>query len=172
MNDHKRDSLDKKDHPAAKGVGAVVGGVGGGVAGGAAAGAAAGGMTGPVGAVVGAAVGAVVGAVAGKGIAKAADPAVEDAYWRENYSTRPYVDQSAKYDDYSPAYRYGVESYSKYPNRSFDDVEPELSRDWGTARGKSSLEWERAKHASRDAWHRVSNTVERAVPGDSDRDGR
>jgi hypothetical protein len=76
------------------------------------------------------------------------------------------------YDDYAPAYRYGAESYSKYPDRSFDDVEPELSRDWSSARGRSSLEWEHAKHASRDAWHRVSNAVERAVPGDSDGDGR
>ncbi|HWI82403.1 hypothetical protein [Ramlibacter sp.] len=172
MSDRRDNSADKKDHPAAKGVGAVVGGVAGGVTGGAAAGAAVGGMTGPVGAVVGAAVGAVAGAMAGKGIAKAVDPAVEDAYWRDNYASRPYVTSGANYDDYGPAYRYGVDSYSKYPNRSFDEVEPELSRDWGTARGTSSLEWERAKQASRDAWHRVSNTVERAVPGDSDRDGR
>jgi hypothetical protein len=167
MNDSKRNPSDKTDHPAAKGVGAVVGGVTGGVAGGAAAGAAVGGMTGPVGAVVGAAVGAVVGAVAGKGIAKAADPVAEEAYWRDNYATRPYA-SGGSFDDYGPAYRYGVDSYSKYPNRSFDDVEPELSRDWGTSRGKSSLEWERAKHASRDAWHRV----ERAIPGDADGDGR
>lgn len=173
MNDHKRDLTgDNKDHPAAKGVGAVVGGVAGGVAGGAAAGAAVGGMTGPVGALVGAAVGAVVGAVGGKGLAKAADPALEESFWRDNYSSRPYVTSGDKYDDYGPAYRYGVESYSRYPDRSFDEVETELSRDWGTARGTSSLEWERAKHATRDAWHRVSDTIERAVPGDSDRDGR
>lgn len=168
MSDQKRDLPAKKDHPAAKGVGAVVGGVAGGVAGGAAAGAAVGGMTGPVGAAVGAAVGAVAGALAGKGMAKAADPAVEDAYWRDNYSSRPYVQGGAQYDEYSPAYRYGVESYSKYPGRSFDEVEPELSRNWGTARGRSSLEWENAKHATRDAWHRV----ERALPGDADGDGR
>lgn len=167
MNDQKRNPADKTDHPAAKGVGAVVGGVTGGVAGGAAAGAAVGGMTGPVGAVVGAAVGAVVGAVAGKGIAKAADPVAEEAYWRDNYSTRPYA-SGGSFDDYGPAYRYGVDSYSKYQGRPYDEVEPELSRDWGTARGNSSLEWERAKHATRDAWHRV----ERAVPGDADGDGR
>lgn len=83
MSDRRKDLPEnKKDHSAAEGAGAVVGGV----TGGAAAGAAVGGMTGPVGAAVGAAVGAVVGAVAGKGIAKAADPAVEDAYWRDNYS--------------------------------------------------------------------------------------
>jgi hypothetical protein len=173
MNDHKRDlPADRKDHPAAKGVGAVVGGVAGGVAGGAAAGAAVGGMTGPVGAAVGAAVGAVVGAVAGKGVAKAADPAIEESYWRDNYASRPYVTAGANYDDYGPAYRYGVDSYSKYPDRSFDEMETDLSRDWSKARGQSSLEWEKAKHASRDAWHRVSNAVERAVPGDSDRDGK
>jgi len=51
-------------------------------------------------------------------------------------------------------------------------VEPELSGRWDTARGQSSLEWDRAKHATRDAWNRVSDAVERAVPGDSDRDGK
>ena len=161
---------DTKEKTTATGVGAVVGGAAGGVAGGAAAGAAVGGMTGPVGAAVGAAVGAVAGAVAGR-MAKA-DPEAEDAYWRDNYTGRPYVEQGSSYDDYSPAYRYGVDAHSRYPNRSFDEIEPDLSRDWGTSRGRSSLEWERAKHATRDAWQRVSDKVERAVPGDSDRDGR
>jgi hypothetical protein len=166
----KRD-LDKDGRPEAKGAGkgAVAGGVVGGVAGGAAAGALAGGLTGPAGAAIGAAVGAVAGAVAGK---RKADPAVEDAYWRDNYSSRPYIQGGASYDDYSPAYRYGAESYEKYPDRNWDEVEPELGRNWGTARGGSSLEWHHAKHASRDAWDRVSDTIERAIPGDSDRDGR
>lgn len=167
MNEQKPIASDKDKHPAAKG--AVAGGVVGGVAGGAAAGAAVGGMTGPVGAVVGAAVGAAVGAIAGR--AKA-DPVVEEAYWRDNYATRPYVTSGATYDEYGPAYRYGVDAYSRYPDRSFDEVEPELGRDWQSARGTSSLEWERAKHATRDAWHRAGNAVERAIPGDSDRDGR
>ena len=51
-------------------------------------------------------------------------------------------------------------------------AEADLGRDWHTTRGSSSLEWEHAKHATRDAWHRVSNGVERAIPGDSDGDGR
>jgi hypothetical protein len=158
-----KDRIEKESHPAGKG--AVAGGVAGGVVGGAAAGAAAGGMTGPV----GAAVGAAVGAIAGK--AYQADPAIEDTYWRDNYASRPYVQGGTSYDDYAPAYRYGVDSYTRYPGRNFDELEPELGRDWSTARGKSSLEWEHAKHATRDAWHRVSNAVERAVPGDSDKDG-
>ena len=149
--------------------GAVAGGVVGGVAGGVAAGAAIGGMTGPVGAAVGAAVGAVVGAVTGRSVK--ADPVVEDTYWRDNYKDRPYV-AGGSYDDFGPAYAHGVNSYSKYPNRSFDDVESQLGSDWSNTRGSSTLGWDRAKHASRDAWQRVSDSVERAVPGDSDRDGR
>ena len=151
-------------HPVGTGVGALMGG--------AAAGAAAGTVVGPVGTLIGAAVGAVVGGLAGKGVAEAIDPSREDAHWRENFTYRPYVEADSSYDDFGPAYGYGVNAYGKYPGRSFDEVEPDLSRDWGTTRGTSSLSWDRAKSASRDAWNRVSDTVERAVPGDSDRDGR
>lgn len=160
--------MDDKEKTAT-GAGAVLGGVAGGVAGGAAAGAAIGGMTGPVGAAVGALAGAAVGALAGKGVANA-DPVEEDTYWRDNYASRPYV-SGASYDEFGPAYRYGVDSYSKYQGRSFDEVDADLSRDWGSIRGKSSLDWERARPAARDAWERLSDRVERAVPGDSDRDG-
>lgn len=169
-NSNDNRAVDNTGEGTATGVGAVLGGAAGGVAGGAAAGAAIGGMTGPVGALVGAAVGVVAGALAGKTVA--ADPAAEDAYWRDNYSSRPYVGGGSTYDDYGPAYGYGVNAYSRNPDRKFEEVEPELSRDWGKARGSSSLEWEHAKHASRDAWNRLSDKVERAVPGDSDRDGR
>lgn len=157
--------------PVATGVGAVVGGAAGGIAGGMAAGAAIGGMTGPVGAAVGAVAGAVVGALAGKGIAQAADPVAEDNYWRDNYASRPYA-RDAAYDEYRPAFGFGVDAYSRYPGRSFDDLEPELGRDWNSKRGSSSLEWDRARHATRDAWQRVSDSAERAMPGDSDRDGK
>jgi hypothetical protein len=163
---------DKESRPVAKGVGAALGGVTGGVAGGAIAGASVGGVTGPVGAAIGAVVGAVAGVVAGKAVAQAVDPTAEEAYWRDNYANRPYVTADAQYDDYGPAYRYGVDAFGRYPERQFDEVEPELSRDWGQSRGRSSLEWDNARHATRDAWDRLSNTVERAIPGDSDRDGR
>ena len=164
-------TIEDPSRPVATGVGAVVGGAAGGIAGGAAAGAAVGGMTGPVGAAIGAVVGAVAGAVAGKGIADVVDPVAEDAYWRDHYTTRPYANGLA-YDEYRPAYGYGVDAYTRYPGRTFDEVEAELARDWNSRRGTSSLEWERAKYATRDAWQRVSDAVERAVPGDSDRDGK
>lgn len=165
--DHAKDP----DHPVATGAGAVVGGVAGGVAGGAAAGAALGGMTGPVGAAVGAVAGAVAGALAGRGIADAVDPVAEDAYWRDNYASRPYV-RGATYDEYRPAFGYGVDAFARYPGRSFHEVEPDLKRDWGNKRGNSSLDWDRAQPATRDAWQRVSDAAERAMPGDSDHDGK
>jgi len=151
-------------HPVGTGLGAAAGGM--------AAGAAAGTVAGPVGTVVGAAVGAVVGGLAGKGIAEKIDPTIEEAYWRENYVSRPYISKSYTYDDYGPAYMYGVDNYSRYQGRKFDDVEGELSRDWQRAKGKSRLAWDDAKHAVKDSWHRLSDTVERATPGDSDRDGK
>lgn len=135
-------------HPVGTGVGAALGG--------AAAGAAAGTVVGPVGTIVGAAVGAVVGGLAGKGVAEAIDPTREIGYWRENYSTRPYATKGVAFDEYEAAYGYGVASYSKYPGRSFDDMDSDLSRDWNASRGKSTLGWDRARFAARDAWDRVS----------------
>ena len=151
-------------HPVGTGIGAAAGGM--------AAGAAAGSVAGPVGTVAGAAIGAVVGGLAGKGIAEKIDPTIETAYWRENYVKRPYVTSGATFDDYGPAYQYGVDNYARYHGRTFDEIEPELARDWQRAKGKSRLAWEDAKHATRDSWQRLSDTVERAVPGDSDRDGK
>ena len=151
------------------GAGAVTGAAVGGVAAGATTGMLAGGVTGPVGAAIGAAVGAVAGAVMGK---KAADPVAEDKYWRENHASRPYAQKDVDYEHYSPAYRTGVESYSRNPGRSFDEVEPEMRQNWGSTRGQSSLEWDHARPAARSAWDRVSDTAERAIPGDRDRDGK
>lgn len=136
-------------HPIGTGVGAALGG--------AAAGAAAGTVVGPVGTVVGAAVGAIVGGLAGKGVAEAIDPTTEAAYWLENFRTRPYATDAASFDDYGPAYGYGVTAYGKHSGQSFDEVEADLSRDWESARGQSNLTWNNARNATRDAWDRVNN---------------
>jgi hypothetical protein len=56
----------------------------------------------------------------------------------------------------------------RYPEKTFAEAESDLQRDYEKARSKSSLAWENAKEATRDAWHRV----ERAIPGDADGDGR
>ena len=70
------------------------------------------------------------------------------------------------------AYRHGVESYGRSEGRTFEQSESDLQRSWEKAKGDSSLSWDEARDASRDSWQRVSNSIERAVPGDSDRDVR
>jgi hypothetical protein len=147
-------------HPIGTGIGAA--------AGGAATGAAVGSVAGPVGTAVGIVAGAVVGGLAGKSAAEAIDPTREDAYWRDNYKGRQYIEANRPYEDYAPAYRTGYEGYTRYKGRTFEQSESDLQRDYERSRGASNLTWDRAKHATRDAWHKV----ERALPGDADRDGR
>jgi len=132
-------------HPVGVGVGAAAGGM--------AAGAAIGTVAGPVGTAVGAAVGAIVGGLAGKGVAEAIDPTAELDYWRENYATRDYVDPARAFDDYAPAYEYGVSRYRA--NESFDALEPDLAGEWDSVRGNSDLEWNDARPAVQDAWTRL-----------------
>jgi len=108
--------------------------------------------------------------VAGNTIAESIDPAAEEAYWRENYSSRPNVNREVSFNEYRPAYSYGVDAHRRYEGQSFEQAEPELMRDWDRVKGMSSLTWENAKHAVRDSWQRVSDFVERATPGDSDHD--
>ena len=140
-------------HPVGTGVGAAAGG---------AAGALVGSLGGPVGTIVGATVGAVLGGLGGKDFAEVIDATVEDDYWRKNYLSRAYVRQGDVFDDYGPAYRFGVDSYGRYKGRTFDQSEAELMGEWEHNRGSSSLAWDRARHASRDSWQRVSDSAERS----------
>ena len=145
-------------HPVGAGVGAAVGG--------AAAGAAAGAVAGPVGAAVGIVAGGVAGGLAGKEVAERIDPTVEEHYWRNVYPTRDYYDEHVDYGQIGPAYKYGWESRTKYHDRSWDEVERDLERDWNVQRGKSSLDWPRARPATRDAWERVDMFVVEEVDDD------
>lgn len=144
-------------HPVGTGLGAAITGAAAGVAGGA--------LAGPVGVVAGAVVGAIAGGYAGKAVEETFDPTAEDAYWRANYRQRPYVDKGGDYEVYRPAYEYGWQARRQHADRQFDDVEPELKAKWMKTSSKSQLEWDKAKHAARDAWDRVG----RALPGEGDR---
>ena len=153
VNDGKVTS-DNSSHPVGTTLG-TVGGAAVGIAGTIATAAAAGAVVGPAGAALGAAVGAVAGAFSGHQIAAQVNPKEEDLFWREAYSTRPYVTAGAKYETYQPAYTYGIESYSSNPQTSFDKIEPSLAQDWNNRRGTSTLEWNDAKPAARDAYDRL-----------------
>ena len=147
-------------HPVGTGIGAAGAGAVGAAIGGA--------IGGPIGAAVGIAVGSVVGGLTGKSVAESIDPTVEDDYWRDRYVSEPYVEPGLGYDDYAPAYRTGYEGYGLYSGKTYDEIEPHLQRDYETKRGKSNLNWEKAKHATRAAWDKV----ERTIPGDIDKDGK
>jgi len=143
-------------HPIAAGIGAVA--LGG------AAGAAVGTAAGPVGTVVGAAIGAIGGALGGDAVASSVEQVHEETYWRDHYASRPYVEHGTSYDEYQPAYSFGADAFRRHPGRRFEDAESEFSRDWDSWRGSSSLRWEQARHAARDAWLRLDAN---ARPGDA-----
>ena len=154
MADMKND-----EHGLGKGTGAAAGAVTGGAIGSAA---------GPVGTAVGAVVGGVAGYAAGGAIAESVNPNEYDDHFRTSYSSAPYYSDRYTWNDYQPAYQYGYNTYGQYRGQRFEDIEPQLQRDWDSTRGQSSMAWNEAKGAVRDGW----DYIERAMPGDADRDGR
>ena len=149
----------KKDHSIGAGTGAAAGAV---------TGATVGSVGGPVGMAAGAVIGGIVGAAAGDSIAEAVNPTTYSDHWKSNYTTTPYYASGREWSDYEPAYNLGYNGYGQYRGKRFEDVETDLERGWDRSKDRAGLGWEKAKHATRDAWHRV----ERAMPGDADRDGR
>jgi len=141
-------------HPVGTGIGAALGGAGAGIATAVAGGAIIGSAIGPVGTAIGAAVGAVIGGLAGKAVAESIDPTAEEAYWRDNFGTRDYA-SAGSYESFRPAYGLAVERFELHPNKTFDDVESALARDWPDRRSDSTLDWNVARPAARDAWDRL-----------------
>jgi len=138
-------------HPVGTGIGS---------AGGAAAGVVAGAIFGPIGMMVGGTIGAIAGAAVGHEAGELVDPTGEIQYWRNNYSTREYVDSQYSFDtDYQPAYLYGVSSRNLGSSRRWDDaLATELERDWDAKKTTSTLPWHQALPAVRDAWDRSDRT--------------
>ncbi|MGH9887290.1 MAG: hypothetical protein ACREBE_17310 [bacterium] len=81
----------------------------------------------------------------------------EEAYWRDNWSARTYANADRGFDYYRPAYRYGFESASRTPHRSWDEAESELRIGWDRYEHRGETAWEHVKEAVRDAWHRVTS---------------
>ncbi len=136
-------------HPVGTGLGAA--------AAGAAVGAAAGMVGGPIGTAAGVIVGAIAGGLGGKAIAESIDPTVEDAYWAENHRHRPYYDSQLDYSHYQPAYRQGWEAASLTSDKTWDEIESEMKDRWTSRQSYSTLDWENARQASRDAWQRIKD---------------
>jgi len=165
QDDANRDPLSGRAgaHPVGTGIGAAAGGAAAGIATGAAIGTVAGPVGTAIGAAAGAAVGAIAGGLAGKGVAEAINPTEEHGYWRGNYTSRPYVEKDANYEQYGPAYQYGWEAQSRAQGQDFASVESDLARDWERSRGASTLSWDSAKEAVKDSWSRVADRTNKGT---------
>src|SRR5271170_2380426 len=133
-------------HPIETGIGAA--------AAGAATGMAVGAVTGSVGAAIGAAVGAVAGGYAGKGVGELIDPTPEDNWLRDNFESRPYVEERDTYEDFNTAFRYGALAESKYGDAGIDLMDEQLQRDWEASKD-NEMPWSKARAAVKDAYDRT-----------------
>lgn len=140
-------------HPVATAIGTVVG-IGAGVAAAIASGAVSGAALGPVGAAIGALAGGVFGGGVGHAIGEDLHP-TQIVWWKENYLSRPYVKSTHGFDAYEPAYWYGIRAHALYPEAEFDMLEPSLGNNWNAERAGSTLEWDDAVPAVRDAYERA-----------------
>jgi hypothetical protein len=84
------------------------------------------------------------------------DWVIEEEYWRENYQDRPYVTPDRDFGYYSPGYRFGYDATERYPNKSWNDVESDLRRDWARYEHRGQSTWEQMKSAVKDAWDRMT----------------
>ena len=75
-------------------------------------------------------------------------------HWRTSFPACPYVGIGMNYEEWEPAFRYGWETASRIraDGESFDELASVLEQHWLLARGESSLEWDEAEPAVRDAW--------------------
>jgi uncharacterized protein (TIGR02271 family) len=80
--------------------------------------------------------------------------AFDSGYYRSHWQNS-YAGQGGRYEDYEPAYRFGndMRGNQTYRGRSWNDMEPEVRRDWESKHAGSP--WERAKDAVRHAWEKV-----------------
>jgi hypothetical protein len=87
------------------------------------------------------------------------DWTTEENYWRNNYTSRPYVraNADADFDYWSPAYRYGYDAAQRFQGHRWDEVESDLRSGWDQYehRGSARTTWEQIKDAVRDGWDRI-----------------
>lgn len=83
------------------------------------------------------------------------DWSTEEKWWRDNFSSRPYVRADRGFDYYRPGYRYGFEAANRFRGKQWNDVEADLRSGWDRYEQRGQSTWENVKDAVRDAWNRV-----------------
>lgn len=141
----------QKDHILGTGSATLGGGIVG-----AAVGAVLGGMPGVT---LGAVAGGALGALIGQRLSEAADPRGDLGHFEQVYRTTPYYVAGMGWEDYAPAYRYGLDTYATRGGQSLDEAAAALAQGWPRARGGSRLEWAQAQPAVAHAWRELDENL-------------
>ena len=76
-----------------------------------------------------------------------------DTHYQSRFDSVGYREADHSYDDYRPAYRYGMQARQQHAGRQWDDhLERDLGDGWDRFKADSRLSWEKAKHAVREAF--------------------
>jgi hypothetical protein len=125
-------------------VGAVIGAIAGGVPG----------LT------LGAVAGGALGAIAGQRLSEAIDPRGDLGHFQQVYRTTPYYVDGMTWDDYAPAYRYGLDTYTTHGGQPLEQAAAALAQDWPRMRGASRLSWDQAQAAVAHAWRELDENLQ------------
>jgi len=88
----------------------------------------------------------------------------DEAHYRAIFRDAPYYSTGRNWRDYAPAYRYGHLARDAHPDARFEQVEPELAREWQRCRADSRLLWTEARGAVHEAWRHHDDAVVRPTP--------
>lgn len=85
----------------------------------------------------------------------ASGTAYDDTDFRRDFTSN-YGSSGQAYENYAPSYRYGYDMASdpRYKGRSFDEVSPDLERDYAKRYPNST--WEKMKNSVRYGWDKVT----------------
>lgn len=140
----------KKDHVLGAGGSALAGGAVGAVVGGL--------VAGPAGIALGAVAGTAVGAVAGHKLFEAADTRGDLGHFEQIYQTMPYYISEMTWDDYAPAYRFGLDTHATHGGVPIEQGRTALESQWERAKGASRLLWSEAEPAVAHAWNELDRS--------------
>jgi uncharacterized protein (TIGR02271 family) len=96
----------------------------------------------------------------------------DDEFWRGIHQNGTYVVPDADFDDYAPAFRYGVLVGEENDGKRFQDIESKARTGWSKVRGNSHLTWDQARPAVRDAFDRTIQLRSERLKVDKERDAR
>jgi hypothetical protein len=89
-------------------------------------------------------------------MAEASPTSIQDRF-RDCFRDASYYSTGRDWNDYAPAYRYGVQAFARYRGKRFEDIERRLEQGWNSAKASSRLVWVEARGAVLDAWRQASD---------------